>query len=309
MHRFVDYLIYCGVRIFICVIQALSLNACHQLAKWIAWLASDVLRIRHRVIDDNLAQVLGQLSPQQRKKLARDMWEHLLLMVFEIAHVPRKVHETNWREFVRFTDRPRMVRYLLDERPLIFVTGHIGNFEVGGYMSALFGFPTFTVARPLDNAYINRWVNDFRSAKGQYILPKQGSAGDLQRVLDQGKTIVLLGDQHAGPRGCWVDFLGRQASCHKAVALFTLTADAPMMVVYNNRSGRPLQFEMGVVGVTDPHEDPPQMSGMRELTQWYNLMLAKAICRAPEQYWWIHRRWKEKPVRKKKKPQPLSEAA
>ena len=309
MRRTTDYLVYCAVRVFICIVQSLSLDACHRLAKGIAWLAVDVLAVRHKVIDDNLAKVLTHLTPGQRKKVSRDMWEHLLLMVFEIAHVPRKVHETNWTEFVHFTDKPLMVRYLLDERPLIFVTGHIGNFEVAGYMSALFGFPTYTVARALDNPYLNRWVNDFRSAKGQFIVPKHGSAGQLERVLEEGKTITLLGDQHAGPKGCWVEFLGREASCHKAVSVFTITSGAPMMVVYNVRTDGPLKFELGVVDVTDPQDDVPQMGGIRELTRWYNLMLAKAICLAPEQYWWIHRRWKEKPPRKKKKAKPKIQQA
>ena len=74
--------------------------------------------------------------------------------------------------------------------------------------------PTFTVARTLDNPFLDRFLNRFREAKGQFIVDKQGSAGQIDDVLARGGKLVLLGDQHAGPKGCWVDFFGRQASCH-----------------------------------------------------------------------------------------------
>jgi KDO2-lipid IV(A) lauroyltransferase len=223
------------------------------------------------------------------------MWEHLFLMVCEVAHTPRKVHETNWRRYVHIRGKRDLVRFLVAPRPVLIVTGHFGNFEVGGYMMGMLGFPTYTIARPLDNPYLDRFVGEFRKARGQHILPKQGSAAQVNAVLQSGGALTLLGDQHAGPKGCWVDFLGRPASCHKALALFTLTSGAPMLVTYAKRTGRPMRFELGLAGVADPAVGGEELAGVRELTQWYNHALERVIRSAPEQYWWLHRRWKGAP--------------
>src|SRR5688572_30595839 len=88
------------VRIMLSLIQAVSLETCQSVIRLVAWFACDVLRIRGRVVDDNLRIAFPELHQAQRRRLARQMWEHLLLMCCETAQVQRKIHETNWREHV-----------------------------------------------------------------------------------------------------------------------------------------------------------------------------------------------------------------
>ena len=173
-------------------------------------------------------------------------------MVCEIAHAPRKIHITNWREHSDVPDAPEIIRPLLSDRPSIVLSGHFGNFELGGYLLGLFGFPTHTIARKLDNRYLDDFVNSFRGATGQYILPKDGSREQIAELLNNGGTLTLLGDQAAGDRACWVDFFGRPASTHKAVAVFSLSAEAPMLVTFVRRRGAPLHYTLGLAGVVDP---------------------------------------------------------
>jgi KDO2-lipid IV(A) lauroyltransferase len=166
-------------------------------------------------------------------------------------------------------------------------------------MTGVLGVPTFTVARTLDNPYLDHFLNRFREAKGQFIVGKQGSAGQIDDVLKRGGKLVLLGDQHAGPKGCWVDFFGRQASCHKAIAVFPLTAGAPLAVVFGRRvGGKPLQFELGMNGALDPADPGAELGGVKPVTQWYNRRLEELIRETPEQYWWVHRRWRDAPVKR-----------
>ncbi|MEZ6116943.1 MAG: lysophospholipid acyltransferase family protein [Pirellulaceae bacterium] len=277
-------------------VASVAAELCVAFRKPLAWLVYDALKIRRKTIDENLAFAFPERSQTQRQVIARSMWRHLFLMVVEAAHVPRKIHDTNWRDYVRVSDEDcfHNVAMMLDDRSCIMVSGHYGNFEVGGVVSGLLGFPTYTVARPLDNRYLHEFVNSFRGATGQFILPKKESASQIDAVLHAGGTIVLLGDQAAGPKGCWVDFFGRPASCHKAVALFSLVNRAPMMLVYAERSGELMQFTMGVRSIFDPNS---QAMGVKELTQWYSSELEAVVRQHPEQYWWLHRRWKAKPVR------------
>src|SRR6185436_3060898 len=136
---------------------------------------------------------------------------------------------------------------------------------------------TYTVARTLDNPYLDRVVSRFRESLGQKILPKSQSAGQADEVLRTGGILALLGDQHAGTRGCIVDFLGRPASCHKALALFALLNRAPLMVATCTRGSRPMHFRMSLDGLLDPADNPPEYESVEDLTQWYNDVLAARI--------------------------------
>lgn len=294
-----DYLVYLVIRIVFCVIQAIPLSWCQRLANGLAWLFNDVIKFRRKVIWDNLTHVFPDHSEQQIQDISRQMWAHLILMACEVAQAPRLVHETNWRRYFSIANRRAIVGAMLDQRPVVMVAGHFGNFELGGFVSGLLGVPTYTVARRLDNPFLHRFVNEFRERSGQYILPKDGSSELVERALAKGHTMTLLGDQYAGDKGCWVDFLGRPASCHKALALFTLTSKAPMLVVATRRTHGPLHFEIEFGGLADPDCLEPSQQSVKGLTEWYNERMATQILETPGQYWWVHRRWKPKQKRKK----------
>ena len=294
---------FAAVRLIIALMRAVSIETCRAVCRPLAWLACDVIRLRSRIIEDNLAAAFPTMARAQRHDVARQMWEHLFLMVCEIAQAPRKIHETNWRKFVAVHRKDDLIQAFLSPRPKVVVSAHFGNFEVGGYIMGFWGFPTFTMARPLDNPYLDRFVNRFRESMGQTIIPKHGTAELADSLLATGGTLVLVGDQHAGEKGVWIEFFGRPASCHKALALFTLLNKAPMLVSYVRRLARPMHFEVGLADVYDPARPGEEdLSGVTELTQWYNDVLEDEIRRAPEQYGWLHHRWRDQlPGRQRKR--------
>lgn len=293
--------VYLLVRVAIAVIQALPLSTCEKFAGVMATLLSRVIRARGHVVDKNLRIAFPEMAAAQRDEITWQMWRHLILMIAEIAQTPRKVHETNWREHSHIVNQEQFVRTLLSGRPLVLISGHFGNFELGGYLMGLFGFPTYTVARTLDNPYLDRFVNDFRGRTDQYMLPKKGSGSEIQSVLERGGILTLLGDQAAGQRQCWVNFFGKPASTHKAVAVFSLGNEAPTMVSYARRVGQPLHYEVGPVAICDPRSPAFEFGTVPLLAQWYTDHLEQLVRQSPGQYWWLHRRWKGEPgVRKKK---------
>lgn len=293
-----DYAAFLVVRSFLCIVQALPLGACRGIANRLGSFVWHVLRLRRTVVEENLRTALPHLTERQRDQIALGMWQHLLLMVMEIAHAPRKVHRSNWRKHTSMQQMNAVLRRLIDERPTVLICGHLGNFEMGGYLVALHGFPTHTIARPLDNPYLDNFFREFRESTGQYMLSKQGSGAQVEQVLEQGGTLGLLGDQDAGPSGCWVDFFGKPASTHKGVALFTLSGEAPTAVCATLRKG-PLHFEIHSSEVIDPLAKDFRYSTIPEITEWYTSRLESLIQRAPEQYWWVHRRWKGRPEDRK----------
>jgi len=295
----IDFAAYCVVRLLVAVIQTLPLDMGQSFANAVAWLAAGPLKIRHRATEENLTRVFPNADPRERSALSRAMWQHLILMVCEIAWAQRRLHLTNWSDYMTFRDNRTILKSLLNDRPTVGVTGHFGNFEIGGYVLGLMGFSTTTIARKLDNPFLHRWVQRFRGAKGQVMVDKEGCAPLIDQHLKQGGVLSLLADQHAGDKGCWLPFMGVPASSHKALALFSLSSNAPMLVSYTIRkNGEPMQFESGCVGIADPLDDTAEVcQSVTTLTQWYNERLAVAIKLAPEQYWWLHRRWRQPPER------------
>jgi KDO2-lipid IV(A) lauroyltransferase len=295
----VEFAAYAAVRAVVAVVQILPTDMGDRICRHLAWLAGEVLGIRRGTADENISRVFAGQDAAGRHRLTAAMWHHLLLMVCEIAWAQRRLHRCNWHRHVRFRGNREMLERLLSPRPAVIVTGHFGNFELGGYVTGLMGIDTVTIARRLDNRFLHAWVERFRQAKGQRMVDKEGCAPLVDRHLRGGGTLSILADQHAGPKGCWVDFLGRPASCHKALALFTLSSEAPMLVAYTRRvGGRPMQFETGCVGIADPRADTPGHCGsVTALTRWYNQRLAEAIGLSVEQYWWLHRRWRQPPPR------------
>jgi Kdo2-lipid IVA lauroyltransferase/acyltransferase len=299
---------YLAARMIVFVLQTIPLSWSPRIARGFGWLLNDLFKVRGEITEENLRHVYPDRSPEWRHRVAREMWEHLLLMLAEIAQAPRKIHDTNWGDYVSIRDRKLMTTHFLDWRPTILVSGHFGNFELAVFITGVMGVPTYAIARPLDNPLLERWIKRYREALGQFILPTSGSSGAIQQVLDAGGMLALLGDQHAGEKGCWVEFLGRPASCHKAVALFTLLQDAPMLVSWCVRRDGPLKMEVGCEGVADPAIPGSTPGDVRSLTQWYNQKLEEVIRRDPEQYWWLHRRWKERPRRGSASVDPRGES-
>ena len=298
--RAVDCLAYLIVRFFVAFVQTLPLDMADSMCRVMAKGIARGAMIRRKTFEENMHLIFPRATRSQQAALSEAMWHHLLLMVCEIAWAPRRLHLTNWSEHISLRDNRLMLQHLLSDRPTILVTGHFGNFEVSGYAIGLMGFPTVTIARRLDNEFLHRFVESFREMHGQFMVDKEGCAPLIDRHLASKGTLSLLADQHAGTKGCWVDFLGAPASCHKALALFSLASNAPMIVGYTRRIGSPMQFESGCVAIADPQNDPAGVcAGVRQLTQWYSDQLGKAIEPAVEQYWWVHRRWRAKPTKER----------
>lgn len=175
----------------------------------------------------------------------------------------------------------------------MLLSGHYGNFELAGFIAGLFGFPSFTIARPLDNPQVNDYINSFRSRYGQYILPKKGIAKTVEELLHQGETLTVLADQAAGRKGVWMDFMGRPASCHKALALYALTTKAEVVVVAARHNWQMFNLTLDCRDRLSTQGLESRNQSIRHVTAWYNQQLEQAIRLSPAQYWWLHRRWKD----------------
>lgn len=300
--RLVDYLVYLIVRVAACVLQGLPLEGGCALARGLAWLAYRVDRRHREVARDNLRQAFpGRYSDAELDRLVRAVYLHFCTLLIEILHLPRRLHAANWRRRLDLSEVRPLVAGLLSGRPLLLVTGHFGNWELGGYTLGLLGFRTHAIARPLDNPYVDDFLRRFRQRTGQGLLAKHGDFDRMQGLLAAGGVLATLGDQDAGQRGLFVDFFGRPASTHKAIALMALEYRVPLLVIGMARVGGPLYYRLVVADVILPEEYDGRPDAVKAMTQRFTAGLERIVRTYPEQYFWLHRRWKHLPPVKKGK--------
>ena len=142
-------------------------------------------------------------------------------------------------------------------------------------------------------AETEKFIHDFREMTGQFLISKNEGYDEILDVLRHNGTVAFLADQSAGPKGVWVDFFGHKASAYKAMALLSMQYDAPILICYATRKrDRPMHFNMRELGLFDPRDQNENISGVRGITQWFTNVLENAVREDPDQYWWIHNRWK-----------------
>jgi KDO2-lipid IV(A) lauroyltransferase len=227
------------------------------------------------------------------------VYEHFCRVAVEIAHIPRKVHRWNWKRRVDLFNTHEAMSAFLDDRPTIVVTGHFGNWEVAGHFIGLIGIGGTAIARDLDNPFLDRFLRRYREYSGQTIVSKNGEFDKIKSVLTSSQVLITVGDQSAGPRGCFVDFFGRPASTHKSIALLAMQYDAAIIVGFAVRNGNGLHYSMGCSSVIDPRDFAEGKEKIVQITQAFTKELETAIRANPEQYLWLHGRWKHQPARGK----------
>ena len=292
-----DFGVYLVLRVFVCIVQAMSLRMGQTLAAGLAWLVYKIDKRHRQVAIDNLSHAFpGELTPKQLDNLVRGVFRHFCTLVIEIIHLPRILRAHTWRKYAELPQGDAILEQLLSGRPMMFVTGHFGNWELGGFMIGALGFKTYAIARTLDNPYLDRFFRfKFREKGGQQILSKDGDFERIQKVLAEGGAIATLGDQDAGKRGLFVDFFGRPASTHKAVALLSLEHKAPLVVLGTAKIGKPMRHAIIVEDVIMPEDYEGQPDAVRKITERFTSALERLVRRYPEQYFWVHRRWKHEP--------------
>jgi len=295
---------YLAFKIVVCVVQALSPRMCVRLAESLARFVHYGLPrklTRYGVARDNIRSAFGdRYGDAKIDRMVFRMWVSLFRMVTEIILLPRKLRLDNVVDAVAFRNKPDVVRALCSGRPVIVLSGHFGNWEMAVSIFGLFGFRMGLVARELDNPYLNRWFLRFRKFTGHRPISKRGGGAEMLTLIERRGNIALLGDQDAGSSGVFVDFFGKPASTFKSIALLAMEYQALICVGYARRlenetlpGGWP-RFELGCEDVIDPAEFN-SADALREITQRYTSALERVVRRAPEQYFWVHRRWKSVP--------------
>ena len=296
-----DWMVYGAVRVAVCVCQALPLDTARRAGRALGDLAYHVDRRHRRVAVENLlASFPASMDPPRATRLTRRVYRHFGTMLAEMIHLPRVLRITTWRRYVRLAGHQDLLADLLRGEPQITVTGHFGNWEVIGYVLGMYGFEISSVARPIDNPLIERLLRQLRQRTGQKLITKKGAFQDLDAVLASGGVLGFLADQSAGSRGEFVDFFGRPASTFKTIALLSLDRHVPIRVGRARRTGDRFYYDVGIADTLRPEEFSGAADEVHAITQRYTRSIEDMVRAAPDQYLWLHRRWKSQPRRRRR---------
>ena len=265
---------------------------------------------RHRQrARQNIARCFPAFTRDQVDELTEKTFEHLVQLAIEVCHTPRMIHPDNWTDRVAITQMGSAIGLLNAGNPAVLVTGHVGNWEILGYLLATLGYKIHAIARPLDNPYVNRWLLGIREKRGLSIITKWDATEQMLAVLAQGELLAFIADQNAGDRGLFVPFFGKLASTYKSIGLLAISQNLPIICGYACRRQQPrgCYYQLGTTDVIYPHEWANQADPLFYVTARYMRAIENMIRLAPAQYFWMHRRWKSRPQWEREgKPMPAS---
>jgi KDO2-lipid IV(A) lauroyltransferase len=296
-----DYLVYIAVRILIAVIHLRSVEANLRAACFLGrMLWKYYHRGRKRALD-NLRASFPDKPDDWLIRTGRRSFEHLAMLTIDVIFTPTLVKKHNWRDYSYYKNAERAKWLMQQGDGLLMLTAHYGNFEIMGYLLGLFGFNVYSIARPLDNRFISKYLYSVRQQAGQNIIDKKGASKLMQKLAAEGATLCFIADQDAGRKGIFVDFFGRKASTYKSIALLAITNNLPIGVAYSRRIENRFYFEIGVKRLILPEEWADKKDPLEWVTAEYTKAIEDFVREDPTQYWWLHRRWKHRPKEEQKK--------
>ena len=252
---------------------------------------------------NNLQNAYGnELAAYARGELLRAVFCHIAQTVVELSHYPRWISNGCSRLHVNPNDLPIYEKLQKQGGNIIFVTAHLGNWELGGALARSMGPIMHSVARPLDNPYLDTWVRQLREALGQTVHSKKGSLWALVNALRRGESVGYLVDQDAGPNGVFVDFFGRVASTTRAPAYLAYRTGALIVPGCVVRIGSGYEFEVRLGKPICPQRDHPREVEIHRMTHAFTKVLETWIREFPDQWLWMHRRWKTRPIGEQQVP-------
>lgn len=304
-NRALDFLTYAVVRCIATIFSLFPIEWNLRTARLIGWswyhfptwipVAGRLGKHRQRAME-HLRLALGRELPEERlQQIALQSMQHFAMLAVEVLLTPRLITPWTWARYVRLGDIGPAARVLLGRRGCIMLTPHFGSFELLGYTLATVGFPIVALMRPFDNEYLNSYLLDRRRRSGLNLLYKKGATEQAPEVIADGKALCFIADQDAGRKGVFVDFFGVKASTYKSIGLLAMEARVPIVVGAAQRVGRGFQYEIRVQRIIQPEEWDGRDNELLWITQEFATAMEQAIRAAPEQYLWIHRRWKTRP--------------
>lgn len=284
---------YLGLRACIAVLGLLPFGVGSRVGGLLGALGYR-LGIRARVVEAQIAFAFPQFTPAQVKAASLASFENLGRTSLEAALMARRTPAELLAQFDRVEGFEALADVVASGRGALLVTGHIGNWELGGSYFAARGLPTDAVARHMSNRLFERYLTGVRERFGIRVVFDEQAVRQTPRSIRDGRVVGLLADQGVlGLASVFVPFFGRDAKTPRGPAVFALRLGAPMFFVACVR--QPSDRYRLIVEPVEVTTTGDRERDIVDLVQRYTLRLEQLVREYPSQYFWQHRRWKWQP--------------
>jgi KDO2-lipid IV(A) lauroyltransferase len=243
----------------------------------------------------NLALAFPEKSSAQRARILRGEFTSLGRQLAEVCRFPKYTLK-NVGEVILYDGFENFERASARGKGVLFLTAHFGGWELSAFMHSLHGHPMHVVMRPMDNVYLDRMIREYRTMHGNTLVDKDDFVRGLLAAMKNGEVVGLLMDTNmTPPQGIFVDFFGIPACTASGLARIALRTEAvvvPGFTIWDPvlRKYR-LRFDPAVNLVRSGDNEADIVAN----TQLFTRIIEDYVRRYPEQWLWIHRRWKTRP--------------
>jgi Kdo2-lipid IVA lauroyltransferase/acyltransferase len=280
------------------LVKALGLlprSVARGLGAFIGWLAFAAVPRLRRVGLKNLAFAFPEESSAKRARILRSMYRNLGWQLAEFCQMTHYTLEYASR-FIRYDGLEHYLEAKRLGKGVLVLTGHIGAWELSSFYHSLAGYPMSMVIRRLDNPLVDRFVNRIRCLHGNRVLHKDDFARGLIAAMRGEDTVgVLMDTNMTPPQGVFVDFFSRAACTAVGIARVALRTGAAVLPGFlswePSENQYVLHFLPALELVNTGDDDRDAIAN----TQLFTKTLEDIIRRYPEQWLWVHRRWKTRP--------------
>jgi len=250
--------------------------------------------IRKEVTLQNLRQALPEKAEKEIKHIARLVYQNLGVTAAEHLRFPG-LSPKGLLKIVKFEGEEYLKEALAKGKGIIFVGGHFGNWEYMGCAISAAGYPISFVVADIHNIFLDKMVNTHRLKMGVKLIPKGMAVRGILRELKDNGIVAMLMDQDAGRGGVFVDFFGRKSSTPKGPATFALKTGATILFIISVRQND-LSLKTVIEKIDTDHLNGVTEENIQDITQRCTSRLEHYIRQNPDQWFWMHRRWKTSPL-------------
>jgi KDO2-lipid IV(A) lauroyltransferase len=294
MTRLRQWVEVAGVEVALAVARVLPRRALLALGGVAGALAGRIDRRHTAIARENLRAAYGDaMDAAERERVLRACWRHFGRITFDALTYP-SLDGAALDAILEVDGIDNLRNAMAEGRGALVFAAHHGNWEAGAYATARSGCPSEIIVRPLDNPLLDRRLVELRRRAGNAVIPKRRAVRESLRALGRGACVAILIDQDAGADSVFVPFFGRLAATTPTLALLALRTEAPILPMFTRvKADGTIFVHVGPVIPSRPSGDREE--DVRRLTAECTALVEHWTRRSPEQWLWMHRRWKTRP--------------
>ncbi len=275
------------------IIRKLSIETCYKLAYKLGDFIYDRLKLRRKIVEKNLRLAFPEKSEEALTKIARESYHTQAINLLETLRLPLIDTRKKAEETLDFNPPESFEKNRNNQKGCVVISAHFGNWEIMTHCSSAILGPLSIVTKAQSNALVDRKMSELRQIFGNKIIGMKQAPRECIRDLRAGKIVCMLSDQSGPKDGYYRKFLNQDASIFLGAAVFALRCDVPVFISMCVRTGAGT-YKLNVDEI--PTSDlKSNQEDIKRLADRYIESIEKTIKQYPEQWFWMHNRWKHKP--------------